>query len=269
MALPTRGIVTPEAVVLEFETAGIGSRGICRFVDFLIQGALIVGVVLLAATMPDLAGVITAIVGVALAFLGYPIVCEVLMQGRSPGKATMGLRAVTIEGAPISARHAFIRSIVGIVDFLVPPGGLFAVGTCLLTARDQRLGDLAAGTIVVRERTAKAPAAAVWFTPPPGLEAYTAGLDVSSVSDAQFGLVRTFLLRVADLSPQARYSLAVRLADPLTALLRTQPPPGVAPETFLVCVAAAHQRRHHPVPPPPPPTFASGMVPPPPPAPSW
>src|SRR4029079_10555088 len=128
-----------------------------------------------------------------------------------------------------------------------------AVSSCLLTTRDQRLGDLAAGTIVVRERTAKAAATAVWFAPPPGLEAYTAGLDVSSVSDAQFGLVRTFLLRVGDLSPQARYALAVRLATPLTALLRTDPPVGVPPETFLVCVAAAHQRRHHPVPPPPPP----------------
>jgi uncharacterized RDD family membrane protein YckC len=277
-ALP-RGIVTPEAVVLEFETAGLASRGVARLIDAAIQGAILLAIVLVAANVEGWVGIVLLVSGLAGTLLGYPAACELLMQGRSPGKAAFGLRVVTVEGGPIAARHAFTRSALGLVDFLLPPGGLFAVVSSLLSARSQRFGDLVAGTMVLRERSAAPTAAAVWFNPPHGLEGYAATLDVSQVDDAQFAIVRSFLVRVHELAPEARSALALRLARPIAAAMHHTPPAGVHPELFLVCVAAAHQRRHQPdgrptgplapagqsslPPPPPPPPHAA---PPPPPA---
>jgi uncharacterized RDD family membrane protein YckC len=271
MALNPRGIVTPEAVVLEFETAGIGSRGLARVIDLLIQAAALFAVLIFSAVIDGTVALVLAIVGVALVVIGYPILCETLMRGRSPGKAALGLRVITVEGAPVTAHHAFIRSTVGLIDFLVPvPGGGVAVVTALLSPMGQRLGDIVAGTIVLRERTAHAPAMAVWFNPPAGLEGYAQTLDVTSVTDAQFAVVRAFLVRVHELAPEARYAMTIRMATPLTAAMRHTPPAGVHPELFLVCVAAAYQRRRGaptsaPWAPPPPPPPPVGAPPPPPP----
>ena len=272
MATTQRGIVTPEAVVLEFDTAGIASRALARAIDGAIQGVLLFALILL--TVGALGGegwiaLVFVITGVAFVVFGFPIVCEVAMQGRSPGKAALGLRVVTIEGAPIAPRHAFIRATIGLVDFLLVPGGFVAVLVALFSTRSQRLGDVFAGTIVLRERTASAAPAAVWFNPPIGYEGYAHTLDVSAVTDAQFGLVRSYLLRLADLSPEARATLSVRLATPLTVAMAHQAPPGLYADQFLQCVAAAYQRRHNdgrptapswadtatpsPMPPPPPP----------------
>lgn len=270
MATLERGIVTPEAVVLEFDTAGIASRALARAIDFGIQGALLLGVLLLSGVMLSgrgwlaLTGVLLGTAGVVL---GYPIFCEVVSTGRSPGKAALGLRVVTVEGAPISARHAFIRSALGLVDFLLVPGGLVAVLVALFSARSQRLGDVFAGTMVLRERAATRASGAVWFSPPAGFEAYAASLDVSAITDPQFGIVRSYLLRINDLSSEARQSLSVRLATPLVAAMHHHTPPGVDADHFLQCVAAAYQRRHAPVPPPAPPPPPPGWLPPPPPPP--
>lgn len=287
MATTSRGIVTPEAVVLDLETAGIASRGLARTVDAAIQGVILLILILVTGGLLGVSGdvaVLLLLIGVALVLLGYPALTEIAMRGRSPGKAVFGLRVVTVEGAPIAGRHAFIRSALGLVDFMVPPGGLFAVLVALPSPRNQRLGDLVAGTMVLRERTAAAAPAAVWFNPPPGLESYTASLDVSLVTDSQLSLARAFLLRALNLSPEARQALAMRMATPLAAALGP-PPTGVPPEPFLVCVVAAHQRRHAPAAtttsagtssdpswgPPPPPPSAPGWGPPPPPpsSPGW
>ena len=259
MSLNPAGIVTPEAVVLDFEIAGLASRGVAKLLDLLIQGVVLLALAIaVGVAIPGTAGVILFVVGLAGVLLGYPVLVETLMRGRSPGKAALGLRVVTVEGAPIAPRHAFIRSTVGLVDFLLPPGGLLAVVTSLLSPRSQRLGDLVAGTMVLRERSAVAPPLAVWFSPPAGLEAYAGSLDVSSVTDAQFSVIRSFLLRVGELTSESRVAMAFRLAEPVQASMHHRRPPGVHPEPFLVAVAAAFQRRHSPSPvhagyPPPPP----------------
>ncbi len=285
MALNPAGIVTPEAVVLDFEIAGLASRGVAKLLDLLIQGAVLLALaVAVGVAVPGTAGVVLLVAGVAAVLLGYPILVETLMRGRSPGKAALGLRVVTVEGAPIAPRHSFVRSTVGLIDFLLPPGGLFAVVASLLSPRSQRLGDLVAGTMVLRERSAVAPPLAVWFSPPAGLEAYAGNLDVSGVTDAQFGVIRSFLLRIGDLTPESRVAMAYRLAEPLREAMRHRLPPGVHPEQFLVAVAAAYQRRHSPPPaaaptpgaappvpagspPPPPPPLRAPAPPPPPPPP--
>ena len=169
------GIVTPEAVVLSFETAGVGSRLIAQVIDLAIQsaaGLLIAGGAAgLGATSIGLAGVYF---GLFLVAFGYPIASETLWRGRTVGKAVMGLRVVTVEGAPIRFRHALVRGALGLLDFWATGGGA-AVLCILATRRNQRLGDLVAGTLVVRERTAAHALAAVTFWVPQGWEPYAAG----------------------------------------------------------------------------------------------
>jgi uncharacterized RDD family membrane protein YckC len=277
-----RGIVTPEAVVLEFETAGIGSRALARLIDLMAQGALLVAMTLVlggasaVGGVPQWIAIVFVVVTLFLVLFGYPAGFEALWNGRTPGKAAMGLRVVTVEGAPIRFRHAAIRAFVSVFDFLIPlPGGLFAVLAMLFSKQSQRLGDLAAGTIVLRERSASAAPVAVIFPSPGGYEGYVASLDVGSIAPEQYGVVRSFLLRVHELSPHARFALAMRLANPIAIKLRHTPPPQLSPELFLVCVASAYQRRYggqetwgQPAfAPPPAPPSASTLPPPPPPPP--
>lgn len=258
----TDGIVTPEAVVLEFETAGLASRLLGAFVDAVIQLVLLF-VVLFAAfglgeAGVDFGGFAAALlyVLVFLLLFGYPTAFETLWRGRTPGKAALGLRVVTIEGGPIRFRHAAVRAILGLFDKYVG-SGLVGVVAVLTTRRDQRLGDLVAGTIVLRERSGARAPAAVRFSPPPGLEAFTASLDVARLGHEDYGTIRSFLLRTGSLSPDARAHVASQLAGPIAARLSTSPPAGLPAEVFLVCVAAAHQARHAPPAPPAAPGFTS------------
>jgi uncharacterized RDD family membrane protein YckC len=242
----TAPVVTPEAVPLELEPAGLGSRFLALLVDWTIQAAAAtaLSLALLATVSGEGAGVGRALVLLLLfvVVFGYPAATETLWRGRKVGKAAVGLRVVTVEGAPVLFRHAAIRAAFGLIDFMLTLGAA-AVLSVLFTARNQRLGDLVAGTIVLRERTGLPAPAAVTFDVPAGLEPYVATLDVTAVSAEDYRVVRAFLLRAASLPPDVRYDLAVKLATPLVSRLRTQPPPNLQPEAFLACVAAAYQRR--------------------------
>ncbi len=245
-----RGIVTPEAVLLDFDTASVGSRTVAELLDLVVQGAalllLLLAVGLVSAGGLEVGQTAAVIVVVLLAFLiviGYPVAFETLWNGRTLGKAAMGLRVVTVEGGPIRFRHAAVRGIFGLVELWIFYGSI-AVIAILATRRNQRVGDLAAGTLVLRERQAAGRAQPVAFLAPDGYEAYVASLDVVGLSAEQYGLIRSFLLRLADLSPHARQAMAVRLANPTAVAIHHTPPPVVGPELFLVCVASAYQRRH-------------------------
>jgi uncharacterized RDD family membrane protein YckC len=256
----SRGIVTPEAVVLEFETASVGSRALGQAVDLLCRfAALYVFFVVLQLVGPvfeDISGTVLVVLTFVASFLlvfGYPAIFETAWRGQTPGKRAVGLRVVTVEGAPVTFRHSAIRSMLGVVDFFVPPIGVAATISVLLSPSNQRLGDLVAGTIVLRERTGAAFPVAVSFPPLPGYEHYAASLDVGGLRPEQYALIRSFLVRVNQLHPQARARLAVQLANPVAQQMHHTPPPTVSPEAFLVSVAAAYQRRHGgpPVPLPP------------------
>jgi uncharacterized RDD family membrane protein YckC len=243
-------MVTPEAVALEFRTANLGSRILAYLVDMVVVVAGIL-VALFAVTLlgqasdvvvPDWVALTIVLVLLPAWWLGYFIAFETLWRGRTLGKAALGLRVVTREGAPVRFRHAAVRGLLGLVDFFVL-GGFIAV-VCILFSRDnQRLGDMVAGTLVLRERSALAAPAPVNFAPPPGLEHYAATLDPSGVGTDEYQAVRTFLIRAASLSPGPRSALALQLASPLAGRLRPSPPAGVSPEQYLHCVAAAYQQR--------------------------
>jgi uncharacterized RDD family membrane protein YckC len=242
-----RGIVTPEAVLLEFETAGVGSRLLPAVIDVAIQLAILwmvaVGVGTVGLLLPSTVGVVAGIVLLFVVVVGYPIVCETFWRGRTVGKAIFGLRVVTSQGAPVRFRHSAIRGVLRIFEVLLLLGAP-AVIAATLTRDNQRLGDLAAGTIVIREGSAERTAQVVTFPTPYGYEAYVASLDVGGLTPAQYGLIRSFLLRTSELTPSARSLLAVRLANPVARRLSHRPPSWLDPEVFLLSVAAAYQRRH-------------------------
>lgn len=241
------GIVTPEAVLLEFAEAGLGSRTLAFLVDLAARGAIVWGV-LFAMGMASFLVTETLVVVVVIAtsfavLIVYPIVCETVWNGRTPGKMAVGLRVITLEGAPVRFRHAAIRSALGMVDFLVGAGAI-AILCALLTRRSQRLGDLAAGTIVIRERQAKAFSQPILFQAPTGWEPYAAALEVRGLGDEGYVLVRSFLLRVHELRDEARARLGAELAGLVADRLGVPVPTGHHPEAFLVAVASAYQARH-------------------------
>jgi uncharacterized RDD family membrane protein YckC len=250
-------LVTPEAVVLSFETAGLGSRVLAMLVDLVIQGGVLflgsLALVLVSAQATgetaDVAATVVLLLLVTGVLLGYPIAFEALWRGRTPGKAALGLRVVTTEGAPVRFRHAAVRGFIGLIELWATTGAI-AVLSVLLTRDNQRLGDLAAGTLVLRERSGAGRPRVAAFPPPYGLEAYTATLDVAGLTPDEYGAVRSFLLRAASLPPPVRAGLAGELAGTVAARMRHTPPPWLPPEAFLACVAAATQARPAPAVPP-------------------
>jgi uncharacterized RDD family membrane protein YckC len=240
----TRGIVTPEAVLLEFDTAGVPTRALARVLDAMLVATVattLLGIV--TAAVPASLVPAAVILVAALAIFGYPAVCETVW-GATPGKSTLGLRVITAEGGPVAFRHSAIRAALQVVDlFLLPVGGV-AVVSALAGRRNQRLGDRLAGTLVVRSASLSIRSRAMGFPPLPGYEGYVAGLDVGPLDAGRYEILRSFLTRVDELTPAARSHLAWRLAGSTAAVIGHTPPPSMHPEVFLASVAAAYQQRH-------------------------
>src|SRR5437588_2785038 len=247
----TARVVSPEAVPLELETASIGSRFLALLIDWAVQAALLTGLLVAVAAAqssvqgPGWAAVTIALFLVFAVIWGYPVAMETLWRGRTLGKAALGLRVVTTEGGQVRFRHAAVRAALGLVDFALTSGSA-AVISVLATRDNQRLGDLAAGTVVLRERTGLRSPRPADFAVPPGLESYARSLDLSGLTPQDYGLVRTFLLRAPSLPARVRTDLAEQVADPVAGRLRPSPPPGVAAEAFLECVAAVYPQRQSP-----------------------
>lgn len=238
-------VVTPEAVELRFDTAGVPSRALAKAVDVGLAGFAVLAAVAIAVVAGGGGGwiAVATLVASVLALFAYPAVAEA-RYGRTVGKAATGLRVVTVEGGPARPRHTSIRAALQFVDLLVPPIGVVGVLSTLLSPLDQRLGDRVAGTLVLRIRSGATPTRAVAFPPLPGYEAYVATLDVSAVTPEQYEVLRSFLTRVGDLQPDARADLATQLAGRLSAVMAHPLPPGLHPELFCACVGAAYQQRH-------------------------
>lgn len=237
-------MVTPEAVVLELPTAGVATRAFARLVDLVVQ--LVVALVLLTflgfAMGGGLSPVLGVLVVVVTTLLVVPIGMEVLTRGSSTGKALFGLRVVGRDGSPSTARQATVRGLVALIDIYASLGFLAAV-SAMFSGESQRLGDMSAGTVVIRERGRTSTRVPIAFHPPAGMEAYVASLDVRALDDEDFSLIRSFLLRVDELDAASRAALAMSLAEGVRARIRHTLPGPVDPELWLVCVASAYQQR--------------------------
>ena len=237
-----RGIVTPQGVVLDLEVAGVGHRGAARLIDIAIVVALVALSTVLFGLLPATAALVTQLISVFLIIFGYPIVGETFFRGRTIGKWVMGLRTVTLEAGPIGFREAFIRSLFQLVD-IIGSFGSAAIIAVMFTKRSQRLGDFAAGTFVIIDPRSVNHIPAIPFTPPMGAEQIVASMDVSRLRPEQERLVRSFLLRVPDLSNDSRGELGPRLAESTSQILGHPDLLGLEPESYLVAVLAARQLR--------------------------
>ncbi|MGO4636764.1 RDD family protein [Streptomyces sp. 2RAF24] len=239
------GVVTGDAVVLGLQPARLPSRALALLIDLVVIWVayllISLGLALATASLDEAAAMAISIVSFLLVLVGAPIAVETLSHGRSLGKLACGLRVVRDDGGPIRFRHALMRGAMGVVEILMT-FGIVACIASLVSERGRRIGDVFAGTLVVRERIASAPNTAV-PPPPPWLVGRFAGLDLSAVPDALWLEIRQYLTRMTQLDPAIGRQLAERLADELVARTGTPPPPGVPAAAFLAGVVAERQAR--------------------------
>jgi uncharacterized RDD family membrane protein YckC len=231
-------IATPEGIELELILAGVGSRFAAELLDVVVQlGAIFALAIILGPLGNNGFAVAAFLIAVFFIVFAYDIVLETWNRGGSVGKLAAGLRVVRVGGEAEGFLTAAVRNFLRIVDFL-PAFYVVGVISILATSRNQRLGDLAAGTLVVRERRpALTPAATYIPAPAPYLE-----WDVSAISPEDVAILRQFLERRMSLTPGARAHLATDLAA------RVRPkvvgaPDGWHPESFLEGVVAAKTAR--------------------------
>jgi uncharacterized RDD family membrane protein YckC len=240
----TDGIVTPEAVLLEFGVAGLATRMLAKLVDLVLLAVLGGGITMAVYFLTTLIGTTPARIALVLGWFAVivfvPMVVETVWDGSSPGKHMMKLRVVTTDGGPVSFRHAAVRTLIALVEI---PSGLGLL-VALAGSRTQRMGDLAAGTFVIKDIATSTEVQPIVFYPPRGLESFTSLLDVSRVSAPQFQAIRSLLLRVRELDSAARYQLSLAVAEAVSARTTPTPPPGVPPEYYLICIASAYQERN-------------------------
>lgn len=238
-------VVTPEGVLLEFRSAGIGSRALAKMLDLIIVGVgLVVGSFVLlgvAGAGGEVAALILSILMGFVALFVYPL-SEAAFDGATLGKRIVKLKVVTVDGGPVRLRHAAIRAMIGVADFWIPPGGIAALASALFTRRSQRLGDLAAGTLVVRARSADA--VPVTFPAPISPVALRFGqtLDVRRLDPRWYALLRDYWLRWAQLDDEVRRRQAAVLAGDVCAHLGIAPPAGLAAPDLLGAVLWAAQQ---------------------------
>lgn len=242
---PVSELVTGEAVALELRPAKLPSRALAVLLDLLVTWTvyILVMVGLLAATgsLDDAAVAALSVAAFLLVPVGGPIVVETLSHGRSLGKMACGLRVVRDDGGPIRFRHALVRGAMGVVEIL----GTFGVVACaasLVSERGRRLGDVFAGTLVVRERVPVARMPMV-PPPPPWLAERFAGVDLSGVPDALWLAIRQYLTRMGQLDPQVGGAMAERLAADLAVCTGAPAPDGMPAAMYLSAVVHERQAR--------------------------
>lgn len=271
-------IDTPELVAIEMPLAGIGSRFIAILIDYIILGAFLLLLLLVSAiVIPALHifGGVSANWAIGIFFLivflmqwGYFSLFEALWKGRTPGKRAAKIRVIHQSGRGITFLESLSRNLVRFIDYLP---GFYAVGVVamFMSRQHQRLGDMVAGTLVVRDRDVDQPhwseLGSRTFTGP----AFNANSTIppSGFSQAGFGLwggpphlsvvlpapalaklsandlevIEGFFARRLDMDLTTRGALAGRIATALCVKSGLEVPPRTSDETFLEAVA--HQLR--------------------------
>lgn len=254
-------IDTPELVDIEMPLAGIGSRFVALLIDSLIwAAALLVLVLLFYFVLPGISAFsnlseqwATAIVIFAIFLLnwGYFTLFEAFWNGRTPGKRVIRIRVIQRSGRAIGLFESMARNFVRYVD--IQPFPLYAVGVIAMfaTRQHQRLGDLAAGTLVVRDRAEETP---LWseagprtftaqsFAPrtpaPEPHMAYTLPVTgVAKLTAADLEVLEGFFARRLEMSLETRAALAERIAAAIRAKSGLEVPGGASVETFLEATA--------------------------------
>src|SRR5687768_1508616 len=222
-------IETPERVPLHFALASIGNRFLACAIDHTIQ-ILILAIIGLAfwivgdysslgerfASAPKWVWAV-GIVIMSAVLSGYFSFFEWIWSGQTPGKRWLKLRVIREDGRPVTVWEAFLRNTLRLFDMMPAPFYSIGLISVFASARDQRVGDMVAGTVVVREREAEAPAFARVFEAPVSDGALRRTFkpvpfvaDLNNLSESEIAVVETFLRRRWDLSEAPRQWMAWR-----------------------------------------------------------
>jgi uncharacterized RDD family membrane protein YckC len=271
-------IDTPENVTLEYEFAGIGTRFVANLIDTLLEAVTIVCVALVAVILDLLLlsvaahwhwSLLTKILNEAAEFVvaltiiltsvvtfGYYILFEYLWSGQTPGKRTTGIRVIREGGYPVDLYCVILRTVLRIIDFMPL---LYCVGmaSMLATRRYQRVGDVLAGTMVVKQRAPTSLINLLHATRlrPENLDPAALALiraDADKMTAAEYEAVRHFTERFRSiLNPHVRYEAARVIAQPLMERLQIDPPESAVSIDYprvLEYLAVAYETSRRPVP---------------------
>jgi uncharacterized RDD family membrane protein YckC len=239
-------IVTGEAVILDLPCARFPVRTLAHLIDMCLQGAalLIIAIIIVVAGsgLDDAAAGAVFITAFVAVLVGYPVAFETLSRGHTPGKLALGLRVVAEDGGPVRFRQALVRGLAGLIELWLLIG-IPALITSMLSARGKRLGDIFAGTFVLRERAPRAPATPYPVPVEPALVSWAASLDLSGLPDQLADTAASYLSRTGHMNVQARDRLGWQLAASIAVHVSPPPPPGLPPVTYLATVLAERRNR--------------------------
>ncbi|KAA1425950.1 RDD family protein [Nocardioides antri] len=240
----TDDLVTGEGVALDLPPASLGLRLASGLIDYVVTVAIFLAslFVLLIATISasDALVQLTSVAAAIVTFAVFPTLLETLTRGRSLGKLALGLRVVRDDAGPVTFHHALVRALVGFIEVFLLLGVpyFFCV---LINQRGKRLGDLAAGTYVVRDRVAlRLP-----LPPPmpPALAQWARTADLTTLPTGLALAVRQYLGRVPTLDPHSRQRVGLDLLTEVRRYVAPAPPSDAPPEVVLAAVIAERRER--------------------------
>lgn len=262
MGIHVSELVVAEGVALELRPARLAGRAIALLLDAGLMLIIYwiceqVCKALLAHASDDTTAAVKVVVIIAVV-VGYPLVNETVGAGRSIGKLAAGLRVVRLDGGPERFRHALVRALALLfADVGLPLGlsnplvtglpqillyGLPGAVAVACSRQGRRIGDLLAGTIVVRER-AEGGVGTLPMPPNQALTRWAAGARVQDVPPGLILAARQLISRVFELDRAAAADLTDQLSRQVAGYVTPAPPPGVAPYQYLVAVTAERYRR--------------------------
>ncbi len=215
-------IDTPEQIELNYDTAGIGSRFCASLIDsFLITLVVTIGGLVIIETLGfdlsnEIGNWLVAIIGVVTfaSLWGYYILFDLTSNGQSPGKHLLKLRVIKENGYPISFADSAIRNLVRVVDFLPAFYGIGVI-TMMIDKKWRRLGDFAAGTLVIREHTDLNPSQLAANVTAKHQFSYADRIQLDQVTDMELSTIREYLSRRRALSIRRQQQLARTIGMPI------------------------------------------------------
>ncbi|MFC9691005.1 RDD family protein [Kribbella sp. NPDC056951] len=241
-------LVTGEAVVLQVRIARMPTRALACAIDVMIQIMVLSGLIgllfgfLISEQSSEALAFALVTIVVLLVVVGYRLVMETLTRGRTVGKMVLGLKVVRDDGSSIRFRHALVRTLMWFfVDFAPWFAASPGIVASLMNKQGKRIGDMVAGTVVIRERH-QAMASPPLFVPA-HLVAWAQSLELSQLPDELANTARDYLARFTELQPAARAALGETLGHRVAQLTAPAPPTPMIAPAFLSAVLAERRRR--------------------------
>lgn len=235
--------VIGEGVILDSRPTSFMVRFLGWLLDWTVYGIILtITVIVLLATNTvsfDYAPQIL-IIGVVFFFVVIPMTVETLSRGRSLGKLATGVRVVRDDGGPIGLRQAFIRAVTALGEIWITTG-VIAVIAAISNDRGKRVGDMLAGTYVIRVRAKKSKS--IELEVPAPLVPWARNAEIAKLPDGVAVAARQFLERRWQMTPAARTIMAKNFRDQLSERVAPQPPFAVPDEEYIMAVIAERSAR--------------------------